>query len=98
MAVMNRHVCPVENWYGVLCRQLHSKAPFISVPSWAGAAASQMETRGHCSSLTLARLPPRHGFVPTASHHPFAPLASVSGRPWEVGSPALIREVREGGL
>lgn len=46
MAVMNHHVCPVENWYGALCRQLHSKAPFISVPSWAGAAARQTETLG----------------------------------------------------
>ncbi|OWK10361.1 hypothetical protein Celaphus_00005513 [Cervus elaphus hippelaphus] len=46
MAVMNHHVCPVENWYGALCRQPHSKAPFISVPSWAGAASSQMETLG----------------------------------------------------
>ena len=46
MAVMNHHVCPVENWYGTLCRQPHSKAPFISLPSWAGAASSQMETLG----------------------------------------------------
>lgn len=29
MAVKNHHACPVENWYGVLCRHPHSKAPFI---------------------------------------------------------------------
>lgn len=98
MAVMNRHVCPVENWYGVLCRQLHSKAPFISVPSWAGAAASQTETLGHCSSLTLARLPPRHGFVPTAFHHPFAPWLLSQAGPGKWALLPLIRAVREGVL
>lgn len=60
-------------------QKLHSKAPFISVPSRAGAAASQMETRGHCSS-DIGAPAPRHGFVPTAFHHPFAPLASVSDK------------------
>lgn len=46
MAVKNHHACPVENWYGVLCRQPHSKAPFVSVPSWVRAASSQTETLG----------------------------------------------------
>lgn len=63
MAVMNRHVCPVENWYGALCRQLHSKAPFISVPSGAGAAASQTETLSLTALLWHWRACPSPGMA-----------------------------------
>lgn len=89
MAVMNRHVCPVENWYGALRRHLHSKAPFISVPSWAGAAASQKETLGLTALLCHWRACPSQAWLYAhlpASHHPFAPLVSVSGGPWDVDS------------
>lgn len=45
MAVMNRHVCPVENWYGALCRQLTLELP-SSVPSWALCCTSRVQALG----------------------------------------------------